>query len=89
MVVPFWEVDALSPIREGLDFVSFPMSNVWVDIANSEVGMRMDEESGETNGATSKIVGTATSEPFATKLMDVDEDLLTMSSTSVLEVEAS
>ena len=28
----------------------------------------------------------ATSEPFASKLLDMDEDILTMSSTSVLEV---
>jgi len=83
------EVDALSPIGEGFHIVSFPMSNIWVDVPNPELGMRMDEESGETNGATFKIVCMATSEPFATKLLDMDEDLLTMSSTSVLEVVVS
>ncbi|KAL7473286.1 hypothetical protein ACHAXS_013738 [Conticribra weissflogii] len=83
------EVDALSPIGEGFHIVSFPMTNAWVDIPNPEDGMQVDEESGEINGATFKIVCMATSEPFATKLLDMDEDLLTMSSTSVLEVEVS
>ena len=46
-------------------------------------------EPSSSGGAAYKIVCMATSEPFASKLLDLDEDILAMSSTSVLEIDVS
>ncbi|KAL7522687.1 hypothetical protein ACHAWX_007374 [Stephanocyclus meneghinianus] len=71
------QMDPLSPLAEGFHIVSFPMMKTWVDLPQENDG-----------GADTsyKIVCLATSEPFASKLLDLDEGLLEMSSTSVLEV---
>lgn len=81
------EVDSLSPIAEGFHITSFPMMENWTDLPSPEVSKKV-EESGEDE-AMYKIVLFATSEPFGNKLLDMDEDILTMSSTSVLEVAVS
>ena len=46
-------------------------------------------EPSSSGGVAYKIVCMATSEPFASKLLDLDEDILAMSSTSVLEIDVS
>ncbi|KAL3796162.1 hypothetical protein HJC23_000665 [Cyclotella cryptica] len=73
------QMDPLSPLAEGFHIVSFPMRKVWVDLPS------LEEEGG--GDGSYKIVCLATSEPFASKLLDLDEGLLEMSSTSVLEVD--
>jgi len=84
------ELDSLSPLAEGFHIASFPMMENWTDLPSS-TGSKNKEE-GKDEDETEiiyKIVCMATSEPFANKLLDMDEDLLTMSATSVLEVEVS
>ena len=87
-----FEVDSLSPLAEGFHIASFPMSESWVDLPSLPecTNEKAEEEGGEeAEAAIYKMVCFATSEPFANKLLDMDEDLLTMSSTSVLEVVVS
>jgi hypothetical protein len=74
------EIDPLSPIAEGFHIVSFPMESTWTDLP-----IPKEVEEGE-DGKAFKLVCMATSEPFVGKLLDLDEGILEMSSTSVLEV---
>ena len=48
-----------------------------------------ENDDDETEVVAYKIVCMATSEPFASKLLDLDEDVLTITSSSVLEVDVS
>eukprot|EP00584_Thalassiosira_punctigera_P008938 CAMPEP_0172543820 /NCGR_PEP_ID=MMETSP1067-20121228/14111_1 /TAXON_ID=265564 ORGANISM="Thalassiosira punctigera, Strain Tpunct2005C2" /NCGR_SAMPLE_ID=MMETSP1067 /ASSEMBLY_ACC=CAM_ASM_000444 /LENGTH=329 /DNA_ID=CAMNT_0013330295 /DNA_START=107 /DNA_END=1096 /DNA_ORIENTATION=- len=83
------ELDSLSPLAEGFHIASFPMMENWTDLPHP-TGSKKDGETGEDGTEVLyRIVCLATSEPFASKLLDMDEDLLTMSSTSVLEVLVS
>ena len=88
------ELDTLSPLSEGFHIASFPIMDTWTDLPKT----LKEKEGSDTNDETTaeeddetiyKIVCLATSEPFANKLLDMDEDILTMSSTSVLEVDVS
>lgn len=85
------ELDSLSPLAEGFHIASFPMMEDWSDLPTTSTTSKNNGEGGGKDGDETeviyKIVCMATSEPFANKLLDMDEDLLTMSSTSVLEVE--
>jgi hypothetical protein len=75
------QIDQESPLFKGFHIVSFPMSKFWVDLP-TPIRSKNDEE--EPTSAY-KLVCFATSEPFASKLLDLDEIILEMSSTSVLE----
>ncbi|KAL7530227.1 hypothetical protein ACHAXR_007097 [Thalassiosira sp. AJA248-18] len=84
------ELDSLSPIAEGFHIASFPLDENWTDLPNPEDSKNeKGENSTHETDVIYKIVCLATSEPFANKLLDMDEDILTMSSTSVLEVAVS
>ena len=86
------ELDTNSPIAEGFHIVSFPMMESWTDLPSSSTSKTdHDGETGEEEDETIlyKIICLATSEPFGNKLLDMDEGILTMSSTSVLEVDVS
>ena len=72
------EVDEPS-LAKGFHIVSFPMSKYYLDLPISKLG------NDEPNAY--KIVCFATSEPFASKLLELDEGILEMSGTSVLEVQ--
>ena len=67
--------------------------DTWTDLATTfnekDRDINNDKTTAEEDGIMYKIVCMATSEPFADKLLDMDEDILTMSSTSVLEVAVS
>ena len=80
------ELDSLSPIAEGFHITSFPIVDSWTDLPSPGNSNIEDTEDGDQTEPVYKIVCMATSEPFASKLLDMDEDILTMSSTSVLEV---
>jgi len=80
------ELDSLSPIAEGFHITSFPILDSWTDLPSPGKSTVEDTEVGDQTEPLYKIVCMATSEPFASKLLDMDEDILTMSSTSVLEV---
>lgn len=88
------ELDSSSPLADGFHIASFPMVDHWTDLP-SAVSTKMGGDGGkETKDEDEtvplyKIVCMATSEPFANKLLDMDEDLLTMSASSVLEVVVS
>ena len=87
------ELDTNSPIAEGFHIVSFPMMETWTDLpSTSTSNTDHDGETGEEEDDETiiyKIICLATSEPFGNKLLDMDEGILTMSSTSVLEVDVS
>ena len=87
------ELDTNSPIAEGFHIVSFPMMESWTDLPPSSTSKtdHDNSETGEEEDETIlyKIICLATSEPFGNKLLDMDEGILTMSSTSVLEVYVS
>ena len=74
------EIDETSPLIQGFHIVSFPMLKYWVDLPRPKQTIE-DEPS-----SAYKLVCFATSEPFANKLLEMDDGLLEMSSTSVLEV---
>ena len=83
------ELDTNSPIAEGFHIVSFPMMESWTDLPLSSTS-KTDNNDGEADETVLyKIICLATSEPFGNKLLDMDEGILTMSSTSVLEVDVS
>lgn len=79
------QIDENSPLMKGFHVVSFPMSDIWVDLPTPK------ETGGEVKEPTSayKLVCFATSEPFAGKLLEFDEGMLEMSSTSVLDVSVT
>lgn len=92
------ELDSLSPIAAGFHIVSFPIMDSWTDLPSpKESDKKRDkkEDDGEESSISTddetiyKIVCLATSEPFANKLIPLDEDILTMSSTSVVDVVVS
>lgn len=90
------ELDSLSPLAEGFHIASFPMMQHWTDLppsapkgSENTLGEKKGKVDTTDSNVIYKIVCLATSEPFANKLLDMDEDLLTMSSTSVLEVDVS
>ena len=95
------EMDDSSPLAGGFHIASFPMTREWIDLPKSmnDDGGRGDDDGGgdvggsgaepSSGGAAYKIVCMATSEPFASKLLDLDEGILAMSSTSVLEIDVS
>lgn len=78
------ELDTLSPLAEGFHIASFPMMDSWTDLSKGG-----EEKGADSTSPMYKIVCLATSEPNASELLSMDEDLLTMSSTSVLEVAVS
>jgi hypothetical protein len=79
------QMDQDSPVIKGFHIVSFPMSNQWIDLPRPKTSADSDKEP----VSAYKLVCFATSEPFASKLLDMDEGLLEMSSTSVLEVDVT
>ena len=84
------EIDVRSPLAEGFHIVSFPLADAWTDLPPPKnVGAAAAAGGGDDAEGTYRIVSLGTSEPFASKLLDLDEDFLTMSSTSVLEVRVS
>jgi len=88
------ELDSLSPLAEGFHIASFPMMENWTDLPSpkaKESKKEEEEEKGDEDRteAIYKVVCIATAEPFANKLLDMEEDLLTLTSTSVLEVVVS
>ena len=89
------ELDALSPMAEGFHIATFPLAERWTDLPygepsrSSSNGEDSGEDEDDESGKLYKLVCLATSEPFADKLLDLDEDILTMSSTSVLEATVS
>ena len=84
------ELDSLSPLAEGFHIVSFPMTDDWTDLPHPKGASGDDDGKGDdATESLYRIVCLGTSEPFANKLLDMDEDILTMSSTSVLEVLVS
>ena len=88
------ELDTLSPLAEGFHIASFPIMDTWTDLPTEKDrdiinDKTNDKTTAEEDDIMYKIVCLATSEPFANKLLDMDEDILTMSSTSVLEVAVS
>jgi hypothetical protein len=98
------EMDDTSPLAGGFHIASFPMTREWIDLPrrtmNDEEGGDDGGGGGDDDGGTGtepssiggaayKIVCMATSEPFASKLLDLDEGILAMSSTSVLEIDVS
>lgn len=76
-------MDPLSPLNKGFHIVSFPLIDRFTDLP---CPTQTDDENKKESEEIYKIVMFGTSEPFGTKLLDMDEDILTMSSTSVLEV---
>lgn len=76
----FAEADEPS-LAKGFHIVSFPMSKYWTDLSIPTPKLGKDDSNAY------KIVCFATSEPFASKLLELDEDILEMSATSVLEVK--
>ena len=77
------ELDSLSPLNSGFHIVSFPLIDAFSDLP---CPTRTEDEDKVESEEIYKIVMLGTSEPFANKLLDMDEDILTMSSTSALEV---
>ncbi|KAL3801735.1 hypothetical protein ACHAWO_013884 [Cyclotella atomus] len=80
------QMDQDSPLSKGFHIVSFPMSKLWVDLPRPKT---TSADADKEPVAAYKLVCFATSEPFASKLLGMDEGLLEMSSTSVLEVDVS
>lgn len=90
------ELDTLSPLADGFHIASFPLMDEWTDLPPppplpSTSSEEEEEEDTISNQDESvyKIVCLATSEPFGSKLIEngIDDDILVMSSTSVLEVD--
>lgn len=80
------EMDQGSPLTQGFHIVSFPLSERFVDLP---CPTQTDDENKKESEEIYKIIMLGTSEPFGSKLLDMDEDILTMSSTSALEVAVS
>lgn len=80
------EMDQGSPLTQGFHIVSFPLSERFVDLPWIT---QTDDENKKESEEIYKIIMLGTSEPFGSKLLDMDEDILTMSSTSALEVAVS
>ena len=80
------EIDPLSPLNSGFHIVSFPLIDRFSDLPCPSQTDNEDEIESEE---IYKIVMLGTSEPFGSKLLDMDEDILVMSSTSALEVVCS
>jgi hypothetical protein len=57
------------------------------DIDDDGIGSFSSSSYGEEGGTRYKIVCLGTSEPFASKLLDMDDDIMAMSSTSLLEID--
>ena len=95
------EMDPSCPLAEGFHIASFPMTREWIDLPRYVgEGERDDRDDIDKDGIGSspsygegdpcyKIVCLGTSEPFASKLLDMDDDILAMSSTSVMEIDVS
>ena len=77
------ELDSLSPLNSGFHIVSFPLIDRFTDLPCPP---STDDEKKIESEEIYKIVMLGTSEPFGSKLLDMDENILTMSSTAVLEV---
>lgn len=77
------EIDPLSPLNSGFHIVSFPLIDRFSDLP---CPTPTDDQNKKESEVIYRIVMFGTSEPFGSKLLDMDEDILTMSSTSVLEV---
>ncbi len=77
------EIDSLSPLNSGFHVVSFPLIDKFSDLPCPS---STDDEDKIESEEIYKIVMLGTSEPFGSKLLDMDEDILAMSSTSALEV---
>lgn len=84
------ELDSSSPLALGFHIASIPMTKHWIDLPAATTSEANDnKKNDETEIVAYKIVCMATSEPFGSKLLDLDEDLLTITSSSVLEVDVS
>lgn len=85
------ELDSSSPLALGFHIASIPMTKHWIDLptATTSDANNDSKKDNETEIVAYKIVCMATSEPFGSKLLDLDEDLLTITSSSVLEVDVS
>lgn len=68
-------IDESSPLSNGFHLVSFPLTEQWTDLP------RLKSENGY------KILCLATAEPDAEALIDMDEGLVAMTATSVLNVD--
>ena len=77
------EIDSQSPLNSGFHIVSFPLIDRFSDLPCPS---QTDDEDKIESEEIYKIVMLGTSEPFGSKLLDMDEDILVMSSTSALEV---
>ena len=77
------EIDTLSPLNSGFHIVSFPLIDRFSDLP---CPTQTNDENKIESEEMYKIIMLGTSEPFGNKLLDMDEDILTMSSTSALEV---
>jgi hypothetical protein len=91
------ELDPSSPLTLGFHIASIPMIKHWIDLPTTNKdddtmngrGDDVNKNEDEIEVLAYKIVCMATSEPFASKLLDLDEDVLTITSSSVLEVDVS
>ena len=88
------ELDPSSPLASGFHIASIPMTKHWIDLPTNNNNDRKDNdmkgnENDEIEVVAYKIVCIATSEPFASKLLDLDENVLTITSSSVLDVDVS
>ena len=89
------ELDTLSPLADGFHIASFPLMDDWTDLPpppplpSTSSEEEEDEDTTNQDESVYKIVCLATSEPFGSKLIEngIDDDILVMSSTSVLEVD--
>ena len=91
------ELDTLSPLADGFHIASFPLMDDWTDLppppplpsTSSEEEEEEEDTISNQDESVYKIVCLATSEPFGSKLIEngIDDDILVMSSTSVLEVD--
>ena len=90
------ELDTLSPLADGFHIASFPLMDDWTDLPPPPplTASTLSEEEDDVtisnqDESVYKIICLATSEPFGSKLIEngIDDDILVMSSTSILEVD--
>lgn len=84
------QLDDSSPLSSGFHIVSFPLSGKWSDLPPlKEVESVKDEKGIEKDGVQYKITCIATPEPDAAELLSMDDGLIELSGTSVLNVDVS
>ncbi len=68
-------IDESSPLADGMHIVSIPIDDTWRDLPK-----------GTERNEKLRLVSVGTSEPDAMKVLGLDEDLIALSATSVLDV---